>query len=92
MQALIALILGAVEGITEFLPVSSTGHLLLLGHFLGFESAGRTFEVVIQLGAILALLLVWSGRLFTILRDAPHGRAALCAALFVTIYLATESL
>ncbi|PYE84396.1 undecaprenyl-diphosphate phosphatase [Pseudoroseicyclus aestuarii] len=76
MQALIALILGAVEGITEFLPVSSTGHLLLLGHFLGFESAGRTFEVVIQLGAILALLLVWSGRLFTILRDAPHDPRA----------------
>ncbi|MEL7528442.1 MAG: undecaprenyl-diphosphate phosphatase, partial [Pseudomonadota bacterium] len=54
-----ALILGIVEGLTEFIPVSSTGHLLLLGHFLGFESTGKTFEVLIQLGAILAILSVY---------------------------------
>ena len=51
---MIAAIQGLLEGLTEFIPVSSTGHLLLVGHFLGFESEG-TFEVVIQLGAILAL-------------------------------------
>ena len=45
---LIAAFLGLLEGLTEFIPVSSTGHLLLAGHFLGFESAGRTFEVVIR--------------------------------------------
>ena len=52
-----ALILGVVEGVTEFIPVSSTAHLLLAGPLLGFESAGKAFEVLIQLGAILALLV-----------------------------------
>jgi undecaprenyl-diphosphatase len=66
----VPLILGIVEGLTEFLPVSSTGHLLLLGHFLGFDSPGRTFEVLIQLGAILAIVTLYFGRLLTLLRDA----------------------
>ena len=59
-SALLAALLGLLEGLTEFIPVSSTGHLLLAGHFLGFESAGRTFEVVIQLGAVLALISVYA--------------------------------
>ncbi len=61
-----AVILGIVEGITEFLPVSSTGHLLLVGHFLGFddESFGKSFDVLIQLGAILALLSIYFSRLW----------------------------
>lgn len=58
-----AILLGFVEGLTEFLPVSSTGHILLAGHFLGFESPGKTFEVLIQLGAILAIVYVYFGRL-----------------------------
>ncbi|CAN7202848.1 undecaprenyl-diphosphate phosphatase [Phyllobacterium sp. LjRoot231] len=66
-----ALFLGLLEGITEFLPVSSTGHLLLAGHFLGFESSGKTFEVLIQLGAILAILTVYFSRLVKIARDLP---------------------
>ncbi|MBZ9604057.1 undecaprenyl-diphosphate phosphatase [Phyllobacterium chamaecytisi] len=66
-----AAFLGLLEGITEFLPVSSTGHLLLAGHFLGFESNGKTFEVLIQLGAILAILSVYFGRLVNIARDLP---------------------
>jgi undecaprenyl-diphosphatase len=68
---LAALFLGLIEGLTEFIPVSSTGHLLLVEHFLGFRGAGRTFEVVIQLGAVLAILLVYAGRLWSILRAAP---------------------
>ena len=44
-STLVAALLGLIEGLTEFIPVSSTGHLLLAGHFLGFQSAGRTFEV-----------------------------------------------
>ncbi len=61
-----ALILGLVEGFTEFLPVSSTGHLLLIGHFLGFESKGKTFEVLVQLGAILAIVSVYFVKLVDI--------------------------
>ncbi|WP_230426449.1 undecaprenyl-diphosphate phosphatase [Paragemmobacter aquarius] len=61
-----AALLGLVEGLTEFIPVSSTGHLLLAGHFLGFESPGRTFEVVIQLGAVLAILTVYFGKLWQV--------------------------
>jgi undecaprenyl-diphosphatase len=68
---LTALVLGLIEGLTEFIPVSSTGHLLLAGHFLGFDSPGRAFEVLIQLGAILAILTVYSGRLVKMLRDLP---------------------
>ena len=75
-STLIAALLGLIEGLTEFIPVSSTGHLLLAGHFLGFESAGKTFEVVIQLGAVLALLSVYAGKLIGVLRDAPSDPAA----------------
>jgi undecaprenyl-diphosphatase len=66
-----ALALGMLEGLTEFIPVSSTGHILLAGHFLGFESTGKAFEVLIQLGAILAILSVYSARLWKILLDLP---------------------
>ena len=65
-----AFILGIVEGLTEFIPVSSTGHILLLGHFLGFESTGKTFEVLIQLGAILAILTVYFARLWNLPRHS----------------------
>jgi undecaprenyl-diphosphatase len=66
----VPLLLGVVEGLTEFLPVSSTGHLLLIEHFLGFKSPGRTFEVLIQFGAILAIIVVYFRRLLAILMDA----------------------
>ena len=67
-----ALLLGILEGLTEFIPVSSTGHILLAGHFLGFRSTGRAFEVLIQLGAILAILSVYFGRLWKLLLDLPR--------------------
>ena len=66
----VPLILGIIEGVTEFLPVSSTGHILLAGHFLGFDSPGRVFEVMIQLGAILAIAVIYFQRLWGIARDA----------------------
>jgi undecaprenyl-diphosphatase len=61
-----ALVLGVVEGLTEFLPVSSTGHLLLVQRFFGFDDDdfGKTFAVLIQFGAILALLSIYFSRLW----------------------------
>ncbi|HUD86249.1 MAG TPA: undecaprenyl-diphosphate phosphatase [Xanthobacteraceae bacterium] len=66
LDVLKAIILGIVEGVTEFIPVSSTGHLLLVGHFFGFDDDdfGKSFAVLIQLGAILALLSIYFGRLW----------------------------
>ena len=73
---LTAILLGLVEGLTEFIPVSSTGHLLLLGHFLGFESTGKTFEIVIQLGALLAIISVYFKRLWQLATRWPFDPAA----------------
>lgn len=70
-QYLIAALLGVIEGLTEFLPVSSTGHLILAGYFFGFESKGRTFEVLVQLGAISAILVVYFRRLLDLALRIP---------------------
>ncbi|MDO5369674.1 undecaprenyl-diphosphate phosphatase [Paracoccus sp. (in: a-proteobacteria)] len=75
-DTIVAAFLGLLEGLTEFIPVSSTGHLLLAGHFLGFDSPGRAFEVLIQLGAILAILGVYAGRLWRIFSEAPRDPRA----------------
>ena len=71
-----ALLLGIIEGLTEFIPVSSTAHVLLAGHFLGFKSPGNTFAVLIQLGAILAILLVYFQKLLSIAKDLPTSPKA----------------
>lgn len=72
MQTWHAILLGLIEGLTEYLPVSSTAHLLLTEKVLGVSSTGRTFEVLIQLGAILALLTVYSAKLWKIACDLPR--------------------
>ena len=71
-----ALILGIIEGLTEFIPVSSTAHVLLAGHFLGFKSPGNTFAVLIQLGAILAILAVYTTKLIGIALALPTSAGA----------------
>ena len=72
-----ALFLGLVEGGTEFLPVSSTGHLLLVQHFFGLDGdADKTFAVLVQLGAILAILSAYFGRLLRIATDLPTSPTA----------------
>jgi undecaprenyl pyrophosphate phosphatase UppP len=74
-----AIILGIVEGLTEFIPVSSTGHLLLMQRFFGFgdDDFGKSFAVLIQFGAILALLSIYSMRLWQLfigLFNDPQAR------------------
>src|SRR3954462_7087528 len=84
-----ALILGAVEGLSEFLPISSTGHLIIVSDFLGQnDEKGKIFDIVIQLGAILAVcweFRVRIGRAFTGFRTEPvqHRFAINLAIAFV---------
>ena len=63
-----ALVLGVVEGLTEFLPISSTGHLILVGDLLNFnDERGKAFEVIIQFGAILAVCWEFRAKLWSVL-------------------------
>lgn len=80
-----AVVLGIVEGVTEFIPVSSTAHLLLASRLLGFNGGGAAFDVLIQFGAILALLTVYAGRLWQLLVDLPRDPATRRFALGVII-------
>jgi undecaprenyl-diphosphatase len=73
-----AIVQGVVEGITEFIPVSSTGHLIITGHWLGFDDArAKTFDIFIQLGAILAIVWLYRDKFLAVLRSVrePASRA-----------------
>lgn len=75
--ALKALILGIVEGLTEFLPVSSTGHLIIVGSLLGFnDEKGKIFELVIQTGAMLAVCWEFRARFTGVLRGLASDASA----------------
>lgn len=80
-----ALILGIVEGLTEFLPISSTGHLIVLGSLLNFHSTGKVFEIAIQLGAVLAVVVEYRQRFVHVCtglgRDATVNRFVLNLAI-----------
>ncbi len=82
----IAALLGVIEGLTEFLPVSSTGHLILFIDLLGFQAPpGKTFEVMIQLGAILALVLLYFRKLWSTLIGLPTDPQARRFALVILL-------
>ncbi len=82
-----ALILGVVEGLTEFLPISSTGHLILAGHLLNFnDDRGKLFEIVIQSGAILAV--VWEYRARLAATFSGLGRVREANRLVLNLFIA----
>jgi len=69
-----AFFLGIIEGLTEFIPVSSTGHLIVIGDLINFaSSSGKVFEVVIQLGSILAVMWIFRARLWQLIRGTLTG-------------------
>lgn len=71
-DVLVSVLLGVVEGFTEFLPVSSTGHLILVNNFLGFTGEfANTFDIVIQLGAILSVVVYFRKKLLPFGKDKP---------------------
>lgn len=71
-ETVAATILGLVEGVTEFLPVSSTGHLILVGHLIGFTGEmADSFDVIIQLGAILAVVVLYWKRFWWLVSPKP---------------------
>jgi undecaprenyl-diphosphatase len=81
-----AAIMGVVEGLTEFLPISSTGHLILAGALLGFDDAkAKVFDIAIQTGAIFAVILVYWQKIRATLVALPSQRSAQRFALNVLI-------
>ncbi len=85
-----ALIMGIVEGITEFLPISSTGHLILTGDLIGVDAAvgeakANVFEIAIQTGAIFAVMWLYWARIWSTLKDLPTKAEAQQFALKVLV-------
>ena len=81
-----AAIMGIVEGLTEFLPISSTGHLILTGHLLGLHAErDKVFEIAIQTGAILAVILVYWQKIRSTIMALPTQREAQRFALNVLV-------
>ena len=85
-RLLLAALLGVVEGVTEFLPISSTGHLILVEDLLGFEGPpGKLFEIVIQLGAILSVVWIYRDLLWRTVLGLGRDRSAQHLTLNVTL-------
>ncbi len=82
---LAAALLGIVQGLTEFLPVSSTAHLLIGGRLIHFEDPGGTFTVMIQLGSILAVMWLYRAKIVQVVRGLPSDRDARHFALMILV-------
>jgi undecaprenyl-diphosphatase len=83
VNLLSAALLGVVQGLTEFLPVSSTAHLLLAERFLGFDDPGGVFTVMIQLGAIFAVVWLYREKVWAVVSGLPHDASSRRFALLV---------
>ena len=83
MTYLIAAILGVIQGLTEFLPVSSTAHLLVAGRLFGYEDPA--FTVMIQLGSMLAIMWLYRAKIATVIRGLPSDRDAQRFALMLAV-------
>ncbi len=73
MQLLYAVILGLTQGLTEFIPVSSSGHLILVGHFLGFSHSGLAFDTALDIGTLAALYLFFARDFIEMAHDLIKG-------------------
>ena len=93
MHYLLAALLGLIEGLTEFLPVSSTAHLLISEQLMKFQDPGGNFTVMIQLGAILAVVVIYFQRLWKVLITLPtsvesrHFAISVLIAFFPAVVL-----
>ena len=93
MTLLVAALLGIIQGLTEFLPVSSTAHLIIAARLLAFEDPGGVFTVMIQLGSILAVMWLYRAKIIRIVRGLPSDPdarrfAAMILLAFVPAVLA----
>src|SRR5436190_7804370 len=80
-----AALLGVVQGLTEFLPVSSTAHLLIGARLLGYDDPGGLFTVMIQLGSILAVMWLYRAKIYEVIVGLPSSPAARQFALLVIV-------
>src|SRR5262245_60493418 len=80
-----AALLGIVQGVTEFLPVSSTAHLLISERLIGFTDPGGVFTVMIQLGSILAVMWLYRNKIAEIVLGLPHSVDARRFAIMIAL-------
>lgn len=93
MEYIIAIILGVIEGLTEFLPISSTGHLILAGHLLNFtDERAKTFSVIIQLAAILAVVTIYFERFLKLIPTKSNNQKVGFAGINGIVLLLVTSL
>ena len=85
MHLVTAAILGAIQGLTEFLPVSSTAHLLIAERLIGFHDPNSVFTITIQFGSILAVMWLYRAKLLGVLRGLPSDRDAQRFALMISL-------